>query len=225
MADDDALKPEPWEQQPGETNNAYAAFLVYRDMPRPYSLRRAAGLFYAPSNLSDEERRNFVATASQQRQMQRWSSQHRWQERVRAWTLHLLEQSGLKRQERVSQAKESAFQIGSGALNAVARWLRDKLATGELVDMSVADAMRMQDAAVRLISWSLNIPERGEAISLEVSGEVSHVVEERRARGLELIEQARQRLTLVQGGGDGQAAERGVVGTRREGRRADNSEH
>lgn len=185
-----------WDQLPTETNNAYAAFLVYRDMPPPYSLRRAAGLFYAPSQLSDEERRAYDATVTQKRQMQRWSSQHDWQARLRAWKHHQLEIAGLKRSDRVDTAKETGFQIGSAGMNAVARWLQEKLRTGELLDMSVADAMKMQEASVKLLSWSLNIPERAE-VHHTGEVEVTHRVDERRARGMELIEQARQRLTLV----------------------------
>jgi hypothetical protein len=61
-------EPKPWEQIPGESGPAYAAFLAYRDMGAT---------------------RTYVATARSLRRheslMRRWATRHRWQERAWRW--------------------------------------------------------------------------------------------------------------------------------------------
>ena len=63
-----SAEPKPWEQMPGESGTAYAAFLAYRDMGAT---------------------RTYVATARSLRRheslMRRWATRHRWQERAWRW--------------------------------------------------------------------------------------------------------------------------------------------
>ncbi len=60
---------QPWHRLPGETDKAYQAFLVYRDI--------------------EPSERSIVRTASEmaksRQHIQRWSSQWNWQERTSAW--------------------------------------------------------------------------------------------------------------------------------------------
>ena len=66
-----AAEPKPWEQMPGESGPAYAAFVAYRDL--------------GPS-------RTFKAGADQagkhESLMRRWATRNRWRERAWAWDLH-----------------------------------------------------------------------------------------------------------------------------------------
>lgn len=61
--------PEPWERQPGETEKQWVAFIAYRDQtPGDRSLRLLAG-----------------DRPGKTREIERWSSKHRWVARVNAW--------------------------------------------------------------------------------------------------------------------------------------------
>lgn len=58
----------PWERQEGESSPAFDAFVAYRDMPKPRSIR-AVGRQLGKSHTL----------------MSRWSSNHSWVDRVAAW--------------------------------------------------------------------------------------------------------------------------------------------
>ena len=59
---------DPWGRARDESAKAYAAFVVYRDLGPERSLRVAAGRLGKSARL-----------------LKRWSSRHRWQERVASW--------------------------------------------------------------------------------------------------------------------------------------------
>jgi hypothetical protein len=67
----------PWEQQPGESARAFAAFAAYRDRGPRRSLRAAAQTFYGRT------------TAALERQLDKWSRAFCWVERANAWDQHL----------------------------------------------------------------------------------------------------------------------------------------
>src|SRR5260370_12112867 len=69
--------PAPWEQQPEETPRAYGAFCVYRDLGPRRTLAAAAAAFFERTGDAPE------------RQVDKWSSAHRWVERAAAWDRHL----------------------------------------------------------------------------------------------------------------------------------------
>ena len=85
-----AAEPKPWEQMPGESGPAYAAFLAYRDMGAT---------------------RTYVATARSLRRheslMRRWATRHRWRERAWLWDLHQARQEEtVVRQQREAVLRE-----------------------------------------------------------------------------------------------------------------------
>jgi hypothetical protein len=67
--------PEPWEQQPAESDTAFGCFTIYRDLGARRSLSKACCRFY------DNGTANL-------RQLAWWSSAHSWVERCRAWDHH-----------------------------------------------------------------------------------------------------------------------------------------
>lgn len=66
-----AAEPKPWEQMPGESGPAYAAFVPYRDLGAERSFVGAARLAGRHESLT-----------------RRWATRHRWRERAWAWDLH-----------------------------------------------------------------------------------------------------------------------------------------
>lgn len=64
----DRAQPKPWEQMPGESGAAYAAFLTYRDLGAGRSFVGAARVAQRHESL-----------------LRRWAARHRWRERVWAW--------------------------------------------------------------------------------------------------------------------------------------------
>jgi hypothetical protein len=71
---------QPWERQPGESEQAFRTFARYRDLGvGERSMPRLA------SDLVGETPDNSRKPESVQRQLERWSSAHHWQERCQAW--------------------------------------------------------------------------------------------------------------------------------------------
>lgn len=69
----------PWEQLADETDKAYSAFLLYRDIPRHQRTVSAAWRIYAPAKKGKKQPKNphgYFAL---------WSRQNKWRERAKAW--------------------------------------------------------------------------------------------------------------------------------------------
>jgi hypothetical protein len=71
---------EPWDRLPDETELAFRAFIVYRDMGMGRSIEKLRDLILDPSG-----RPRYKTT----RYMQEWSRLNRWVERARAYDDHL----------------------------------------------------------------------------------------------------------------------------------------
>lgn len=76
----------PWEQQPLETDKAFAAFALYRDAGHARSVRRVA-----------------QRTGTSHNQARLWYNSHRWLERIRAYTQ---DQDRLARTQRQADFKK-----------------------------------------------------------------------------------------------------------------------
>jgi hypothetical protein len=79
----------PWERDPAETPASWGAFVTYRDMPKPRSLRRAAALHY-------HDDIDLEPTQGQFRQFKTWSYTYGWQGRIQAFDSY---EDALKRQK------------------------------------------------------------------------------------------------------------------------------
>lgn len=77
----DPGRPRPWERQPRESEEAFYAFTLYRDMsPRKRSLRRVADLIDGHEGVTREPRRRHVPG-----RIKRWAERFAWVERALAW--------------------------------------------------------------------------------------------------------------------------------------------
>ena len=72
--------PDPWEKQPGETERAYKAFTVYRDMDATKRSVARAYEKHTRKKLKDRRR--------PPRHWAEWSALHRWPMRVQAYAAH-----------------------------------------------------------------------------------------------------------------------------------------
>lgn len=71
-------KRKAWDQIAGETDKAYRAFMIYRNLPPEQRSIRAAWNEYSPDK-EDSVSSHFAI----------WASQNHWQERAQAWDNHL----------------------------------------------------------------------------------------------------------------------------------------
>lgn len=65
---------ELWELQPGETDLAFRAFVVYRDLGGTRTLAQTTAIIGKPKDYAW--------------QVEQWSAKHHWVQRVRAWDSH-----------------------------------------------------------------------------------------------------------------------------------------
>lgn len=130
--------PYPWEQQEEETDRAYRAFTVYRDMGIHRSLRKTAQTFYG---LPDDD-----PATTQKRQLAKWSSAHRWVERVSEFDAFSDYTRWADKQESIRQMEQRhaaiAVQVQRAAL--------DKLEDLSPREMSAADVIRYLEKAVQI---------------------------------------------------------------------------
>lgn len=87
-----------WERQPGETRNAYAAFIQYRDMPKPRSID---GIYRATREQHSGGHGDARIRASGR--FRGWSLTWRWIDRADAWDRHL-DQEARRIQEESNRA-------------------------------------------------------------------------------------------------------------------------
>ena len=91
-----------WDRQTGETNRAYAAFLLYRDMGPLRSLRKAADRFY---NIKSE---------SKQHQFLRWSTANNWVARCEAWDMEEERDRVTRQREEIRLMDDRQSKYGKG---------------------------------------------------------------------------------------------------------------
>ena len=98
--------PNPWDRQPGETPRAFAAFLLYRDLPAVD--------------------RSIVAAVAQQRKnggkapvrnWETWSSLYNWRERSLAGDSDLASRRRIRRGEALERAQDDIANMSRAALS------------------------------------------------------------------------------------------------------------
>ena len=134
-----SAEPKPWEQMPGESGAAYAAFLAYRDMGAT---------------------RTYVATARSLRRheslMRRWATRHRWQERAWRWDVQQAGQDeAAVRQHRegvLRERLEDLDRMGRACLAFFRTLVRRDPETGEVIfdtQFTPQVALRFLELALR----------------------------------------------------------------------------
>jgi hypothetical protein len=132
---------EPWKRLPGESQKAFAAFVVYRDLAAEQrSLRRAAAEHYGVDIRHVGESRGKVV------QIERWSSRWEWVERVRAWEAHI---DRSRTESFAEEAAAMAERHARGAALFVSRAM-DRLTAIDPSDLSVAQTATYFEVGVKL---------------------------------------------------------------------------
>jgi hypothetical protein len=107
------VKLEPWERQPGESDPAWSAFLVYRGLPA--SARSIARV------VSDTGKaRSLIAG---------WSSKWDWPDRAKEYDRHKDRQTSLREIEAIARMKENHIILATNAQYHLAKWIKDVLPT------------------------------------------------------------------------------------------------
>lgn len=175
----------PWEQQPGETDRAYRAFVVYRDMGANRSLRLAAQRHFglAPDDPATNQKRHFA----------KWSHANRWVERCSQFDAFSDYQRWAEKQTAIREMEGRHAAI---AIN-VQRAALDKLEELSPREMSAGDVIRFLEKAVQIERLA-----RGEATARnEVQGqgggpiEVAIGIEELEERVVQLLEMRQDDVT------------------------------
>ena len=115
----DRTQPAPWEQTPGESGAAYAAFLTYRDLGPGRSFVGAARLLDRNESL-----------------LRRWATRHRWRERVWAWDVQQARQDEAvvrkQRETLLRERLEDLDRMGRACLAFFRTMVRRDPETGEV---------------------------------------------------------------------------------------------
>ena len=142
---------QPWEVQPNETPRAFSAFIVYRDIGARRSLRKAARIFY---EIPETEEMPF--TSPKLRQFKTWSANFGWVGRGHAWDVHLDEET---RYDNIVAVKEMRKRHATVANMAIAK-SAERLRVLQSAELSIGDATRLFDLAVKVERLSRGEPDR-----------------------------------------------------------------
>ncbi|MCC8157477.1 MAG: hypothetical protein LIO54_09415 [Oscillospiraceae bacterium] len=121
-------KNKPWERQEGESEKAFEAFAIYRDMPTNGENRsiRAVGQKLGKSRAIIE----------------RWSASNNWQERVKAYDADLEKQYHAKRKKLIADTKDRQLKI-SYSLEKKALEALNLLEPSEMTPRDIKEMLRL----------------------------------------------------------------------------------
>lgn len=151
---------EPWEQQPGESAKAFAAFCVYRDLGPERSLSKVAAQLNKSMKLMGD-----------------WSGEHRWVERSEAWDRHLDKAARAAQVKRAQKMAERQAALGERMQEVAARKVQALL---DATDHSKVGIDAAQAAMAGLsVSDTLRLAAEGAKLERVALGEPGEVVENR----------------------------------------------
>ena len=158
----DTTSRQPWERQYGESRQAFAAFVTYRDQGASRSQVRVAQEVGKNPGL-----------------MARWSSHWRWVSRVESWDR---EQDRLWREEQ-QQARRDAGRVQLRLANLALSKVVDRLSTIRPEDLTPGELMRWMTAATEIQRKAAGIEdEREQSDVRQAAGMVVELVEGIRER-------------------------------------------
>lgn len=135
--------PEPWERQPAETNKAWNAFRIYRDLE--------------PSERSTVKVQEKLG-CNTNRHIQGWCADNDWVSRAGAYDAHMDELKRNQRERERLAASERRIQlaknmqlVGGAKIQDIGKKIQDALKEGkEIPVMSLKDAALLIDAGVKI---------------------------------------------------------------------------
>ena len=128
-----------WERQPGETAKAYAAFLLYRDLP---AIDR--------SIVAAVEKHRYIGGKASVRNWETWSSRYNWRERGLASDSDL----AFRRRERMAKELEQAQDDAAVAIRATLDKVKERI---EGMDPEELSAGQIPAALRTLIELELKV--------------------------------------------------------------------
>ena len=140
---------EPYERQPKESDKAWKAFMIYRDMGPERTLRKVAEIRQKETGIN-------ASIDSVNWNVERWSSRWGWRMRVEEWereldnhrrrvTLREIE----KMHERHIQLSKTIQGLGALELNKLWNLVRKDGLSGQMM-ISVADIIKLLESGVKL---------------------------------------------------------------------------
>lgn len=182
---------DPWERQPRETDVAFQAFVVYRDLPDRRSCAKAGKLLGKSSKLMED-----------------WSAQHHWVDRVAAWDR---EQDRVARKatlDEIAQMHRRHANLAVTMLNRAAARLvgsDDPISPVTALDTSKLTATEV--ARLAEVGARLERQARGEPDKIELDVGVSEEAKSAVDQLLEVLDRMGENLTAptftpFQGAGD-----------------------
>lgn len=126
-----------WDQQHGESSEAYHAFTIYRDLGLTRSVRKAAAIYYHDTLDALSE-----VTQGQRANLLKWSRRWLWVSRAETSDAEEDRERMLKLRERRLKMSEQHFAIGSLALQRAAQRLQTMGLTEEIPLKSLAPLIR-----------------------------------------------------------------------------------
>ncbi len=145
-----------WDKQETETNRAFNAFLVYKNMGALRSLRKAAEEFYGNAYITN--------SVSKVNIFRRWSTKHNWVARCGAYDIEQDRIFQVEQREAIREMNKRQAKIGAA--------MQNKGIT-RLLDMDVNELTPDQAARLAKTGVEIERPARGEATEIsEHKGEV-----------------------------------------------------
>lgn len=123
---------DPWERQPGESRQAYANFVIYRDIGPSRSLAKAAS----------ETGKNRTTLSDQ-------SAKYRWQDRVDAYDFEMEKRHHEGRMTAIDRMYEEADTVGSALMAAAVTKLRGRRASSNSPEISPLDIDALEPNEIR----------------------------------------------------------------------------
>ena len=154
----------PWERQPGETEKAWQAFKLYRDLGEGRTLQEVSRkLSKHQSNVS------------------RWSKKWRWQSRVMAWDMEVDRQARKARLKQINQMRDQHSRLGMLLKRKAYRTLKladEIMARVGTEGATLKDAARLLDVGRALIDTGakLHALSLGEPTEIEAQAKIPDMV-------------------------------------------------
>ena len=139
---------QPWEQQDKETVQAYEAFSLYRSLGAARSLRKVAQKLHKSFTI-----------------MSRWSSRHKWADRVRAYDIAISK-------EVVADEKDAVLRMNKRHMaesHKLQQLLLQRIDRIRPEILTPSDVARWLDIAVKIERRCMGLDENGTTVSTEVN--------------------------------------------------------
>lgn len=147
-----------WTRQDYETDAAYQAFAIYRDMgPFQRSLRAAQAAYTAQRRKDGRSSREDPATRPVTGYFAQWATKNAWVDRARAFDQWTEKQHVLAHQAEVTEMRKRHAAVASSLMSKVVQRLQTFTET-DAAKLTPSDLVRLTDSASRLERLSRGEP-------------------------------------------------------------------